>query len=147
MRPCRPYDEPSSIDDIKDTEAAFDESGDTSASLKYISALVRSDSPARVQDGLDRVRALSEFDETQRSQIEYLTVLALYRLQHDKECIERARQAKDANYANKKTLLILETLLENEKQNNIAIGVSVGLGAAALVAGVLGIVFGSRKKH
>ena len=146
MRPCRPYDEPSSVDDIKDTQAAFDESGDNAACLKYISALIRSDSTTSVKAGLERVRAISGFDETLRSQIEYLTVLALYRLKYDKECIERATQAKDANYATKKTLQIREALLEIEKQNNIAVGVGVGIGAAAVLAGVLGIIFG-RKKH
>ena len=96
----------------------------------------------RYDDIIDLENALSETE----LQIEYLTVLALYRLKYDKECIERATQAKDANYATKKTLQIREALLEIEKQNNIAVGVGVGIGAAAVLAGVLGIIFG-RKKH
>ena len=146
MRSCRPYDEPSSIDDIQEGKEALDDCGDNAASLAYISALVRSRNASDVQTGLDRINSFKDRDEATRTQLEYFAVLALFRLHRDSECIARAKKAKDDGFACKKTLEILKVLQEEEKRNQVAIGVGVGVGVGAAVLGILGIIFGASKR-
>ena len=151
MRPCKGFAETSSRDDVISGEQSLEESGDDQDLIFYISALVRSEREADVLKGLDLIENITvELDEDKKTSVEFLAVLAYYRLKKDQECIKRAREAEAKGCATKETLEILRRVLKmkkNEQKRDIGVAFGIGVGVAALVGGVLGALFGgSRRK-
>jgi hypothetical protein len=146
MRPCDGIAEPSSAPDVKDAREAFDESGEFSDMVDYISALARSDAPGDVRNALDRLpSALAQAaDPSQRSQIAFLTVLAYYRLREDAKAVEAAEGAIRQHLANDEIKKIHGELTRKRPEpapgpDWATLGAVGAVGAAALatVAGVL----------
>jgi hypothetical protein len=134
---------------VNELREALDEGGETSDMICYLSALIRSADEVSVRTGLCRIREFGgELDSEERKTIEFLRVLALYRLREDKEALIAAEQAKANGWANKETGKILEQLLKVRRDERLEIAVAAGIGGtilAGLAAGLAFLLRGKRK--
>jgi hypothetical protein len=146
MRPCTGYADPSSKDDVSETENLLDERGRTCDVIAHTSALIRSESDTNVIRGLERLSNLPNSGQTNEEAqlVAFLLVLALYRLKRDDQAIAVARDAEKKKIANQQTLQILAEL-EEAKQGML--GVAVGVGTAVLGIGALALAWFLRPKR
>jgi hypothetical protein len=149
MRGCRPHAVASSVDEVDELKMVFDERNELRDLVSLISALCRSAERSLVEEGLARLRQLpDDIEEEYRATVSFLTVLALFRLHKDDEALEAGERAKSRGQATKETKDILARILKERSDDDLAIGIVAGVGAAVL-AGVLLIgtaLFSSRRR-
>lgn len=142
MRSCRPFAEPSSVDEVKTTCDAVDESGDLNDLILHISALARSEDIKNVSKTVQTIERImtSELTPEQLSNVEFLKVLVLYRLKEDRECKkycdELLKQGKDTQHIHE----ILKIINDEEKETKVSQGLIVAGTAAAAIGGIAAII-------
>lgn len=143
MRNCRPFAEPSSIDEIQLTCNAFDEGGDLDDLISHISALARSESNENVTKALQNIEQIVASDLTpeQMSTVMSLNVLVLFRLKKDKECKRYCSQMLKQGIHTQYVQQILDIIKNEEKSENISNGL-VAAGATAAVFGGIALLAG-----
>ena len=151
MRACKPFANPSNNDEISERQKAYALSASVTDFISLESAMIRSNDENLVQQGLDSALAkIRDIGESERRQIEFLIVLAFFRLHRDDELIERVKNVEKDGVSSDEILSIAKAL-QREKQTEKMTGIAKTAGvltttAVCAVAVLAGVVLFRRKK-
>ena len=151
MRACKPFANPSNNDEISERQKAYALSASVTDFISLESAMIRSNDENLVLQGLDSALAkIRDIGESERRQIEFLIVLAFFRLHRDDELIERVKNVEKDGVSSDEILSIAKAL-QREKQTEKMTGIAKTAGvltttAVCAVAVLAGVVLFRRKK-